>query len=100
MASNPAQATETVTTSASGNGAGAAVGALPNLVVIGAQKCGTSGLHCYLSLHPAISMSRPKELNFFIEESNLPRGANWSRRHFDPAERVPVKMSPNYTAYP
>ena len=32
----------------------------PNLVVIGAQKCGTSGLHYYLSLHPEISMSKPE----------------------------------------
>ena len=29
---------------------------LPNLIVIGAQKCGTSGLHYYLSLHPEVSM--------------------------------------------
>src|SRR5262245_35717612 len=39
-------------------------GALPNLVIIGAQKCGTSGLHYHLGLHPEISMSKPKELNF------------------------------------
>ena len=54
-------------------------GALPNLVVIGAQKCGTSGLHYYLSLHPEVSMSKPKELNFFIEERNWPRGLDWYR---------------------
>jgi hypothetical protein len=40
-------------------------GALPNLIVIGAQKCGTSSLHYYLDLHPEIEMSSPKELNFF-----------------------------------
>ena len=32
---------------------------LPNLIVIGAQKCGTSGLHYYLGLHPEVSMSTP-----------------------------------------
>ena len=67
--------------------AGAARGALPNLVVIGAQKCGTSGLHYYLSLHPEISMSKPKELNFFIEERNWPRGVDWYRAYFDAAAR-------------
>ena len=51
--------------------------ALPNLIVIGAQKCGTSVLHYYLSLHPEVSMSKPKELNFFIEERNWPRGVDW-----------------------
>jgi len=75
-------------------------GALPNLIVIGAQKCGTSGLHYYLSLHPEISVSRPKELNFFIAERNWPRGVDWYRSHFDPNAKVRSEASPNYTAYP
>ena len=73
---------------------------LPNLIVIGAQKCGTSGLHYYLSLHPEVSMSTPKELNYFIAERNLPRGLEWYSRHFDPAARCRGEASPNYTAYP
>jgi Sulfotransferase domain len=83
-----------------GNGAQAPRGALPNLVILGAQKCGTSGLHYYLSLHPEVSMSRPKELNFFIEERNWGRGVDWYRRHFDAGARVRGEASPNYTAYP
>jgi hypothetical protein len=75
-------------------------GALPNLIVIGAQKCGTSGLHYYLSLHPEISVSRPKELNFFIAERNWPLGLDWYRSHFDPNAKVRSEASPNYTAYP
>jgi hypothetical protein len=73
---------------------------LPNLIVIGAQKCGTSGLHYYLSLHPEVSMSNPKELNFFIAERNYPRGLEWYSRHFDPEARCRGEASPNYTAYP
>ena len=84
----------------SSNGAAPSQGALPNLIVIGAQKCGTSGLHYYLGLHPEVSMSRPKELNFFIEERNWPRGVDWYRRHFDPAATIRGESSPNYTAYP
>lgn len=86
-------------TPAHGDGAPAR-GTLPNLIVIGAQKCGTSGLHYYLGLHPEVSMSRPKELNFFIEERNWPRGLDWYRRHFDPHARVRGEASPNYTAHP
>jgi hypothetical protein len=89
----------TAGTDADANGAGAA-GALPNLVVIGAQKCGTSGLHYHLGLHPEISMSKPKELNFFIEERAWPRGLDWYRGHFDARARVRGESSPNYTAYP
>lgn len=74
--------------------------ALPNLLVIGAQKCGTSGLHYYLSLHPEVSMSNPKELNFFIAERNWSRGVEWYSRHFDPSARCRGESSPNYTAYP
>jgi hypothetical protein len=79
---------------------GAARGALPNLIVIGAQKCGTSALHFYLGLHPEIAMSEPKELNFFIRKRNWGRGVEWYRRHFDPRAAVRGEASPNYTAYP
>jgi hypothetical protein len=82
------------------DGARADVGALPNLVVIGAQKCGTSGLHYQLGLHPEIWMSRPKELNFFIEERNWARGVDWYRACFDARARLRGESSPNYTAYP
>jgi hypothetical protein len=89
------------TASASANGRGDVDRAvLPNLIVIGAQKCGTSGLHYYLGLHPQISMSTPKELNFFIKERNWDRGVEWYSRHFDPGAEVRGEASPNYTAYP
>jgi Sulfotransferase family len=89
-----------VPAASAGNGARAGRGALPNLVVIGAQKCATSGLHYYLSLHPEVWMSKPKELNFFLAERNWPRGVDWYRAHFDPVAKVRGESSPNYTAYP
>ena len=58
-------------------------GAMPNLIVIGGLKCGTTSLHHYLNLHPEIAMSRPKELNFFVAELNWELGADWYRSHFD-----------------
>jgi hypothetical protein len=85
-------------------GAGArrsgAGGTLPNLVVIGGLKCGTTSLHHYLNLHPDIGMSRPKELNFFVEELNWPLGADWYASHFRPADRVRGESSPHYTNRP
>ena len=38
---------------------------LPNLLVIGGQKCGSTWLHERLEVHPEIFMSNPKELRFF-----------------------------------
>jgi hypothetical protein len=74
--------------------------ALPNLIVIGGLKCGTTSLHHYLNLHPAIAMSRPKELNFFVAELNWPLGADWYASHFDPADPVRGESSPHYTNRP
>lgn len=38
---------------------------MPNFVIIGAAKSGTSALYRYLSQHPFVYMSTPKEPNFF-----------------------------------
>ena len=69
-------------------------------MVVGAQKCGTGSLHYYLGLHPEISMSRRKELNFFTEEGNWHRGIDWYRQWFDAASAVTGESSPNYSAFP
>lgn len=74
-------------------------GALPTLVVLGAMKCGTSALHRYLSLHPEVSASDPKELDFFLEGRNWARGLEWYASHFDARRPARVEASPNYTAY-
>ena len=46
--------------------------ALPNFLIIGAAKCGTTALHEYLGQHPEIFMSTPKELKFFPWENQKP----------------------------
>jgi GT2 family glycosyltransferase len=76
------------------------VGALPNLVVIGSQKCGTQSLHYYLGVHPEIFMSHQKELDFFIEEHSWHRGPGWYRRQFKSSAPVRGESSPNYSAFP
>lgn len=68
---------------------------LPNLVVIGAQKCGTTSLHRYLARHPDIGMSRRKELDFFTKEWD--RGEAWYRSWFDSDRPVRGETSPSYS---
>lgn len=75
-------------------------GALPNLIVIGGLKCGTTSLHHYLNLHPEIAMSRPKELNFFVTELNWELGPEWYASHFDRSAAVRGETSPHYTNLP
>jgi hypothetical protein len=48
----------------------------------------------------APSAPKPKELNFFIEERNWPRGVDWYKQQFDADARVRGEASPNYTAFP
>lgn len=42
-------------------------GRLPDFIVIGSGKGGTTSLDFYLSLHPEIQMARPKEPRFFVD---------------------------------
>jgi hypothetical protein len=75
-------------------------GELPNLIMIGAMKCGTTSLHRYLRLHPEIQMSGPKELNFFCEDLNWHLGVDWYREQFDPASPIRGESSVHYTNFP
>ena len=70
---------------------------LPNLIIIGAMKCGTTSLHFYLRFHPQIRMSREKELDFFVEERSWSKGVEWYASRFRPAD-VQGEASPNYSA--
>ena len=75
-------------------------GNLPGLIIIGAMKCATTSLHYYLNLHPEISMSKEKELDFFSIKRNWDKGIEWYKSHFVGQAKVHGESSPNYTVYP
>ncbi len=90
-----------------------AVAALPNLLVIGSAKSGTTSLHRYLDCHPEISMAAPrgsgrlhdndaeaKEMRFFWREDWRER-LDWYSAHFS-AMSTPVRgeVTPAYSAHP
>jgi hypothetical protein len=74
---------------------------LPTCVIIGAQKCGTTSLHLYLTEHPQIGESQTKEVRYFDQ----PDGAHtelWYRAHF-PLKgryRYAIESSPYYLFHP
>jgi len=74
--------------------------ALPNLIIVGGLKCGTTSIHHYLGLHPEIQMSKPKELNFFARELNWDLGLDWYASRFDARFKVRGESSPHYTNLP
>ncbi len=69
---------------------------LPNFIMIGAMKSGTSSLHHYLDEHPDISMSYPKELDFFIEERRWGKGFEWYESHFSKSATIRGESSVGY----
>jgi len=82
---------------------GAKEGNLPNFLVIGAMKTGTTSLYNYLRHHPEVFMPNVKEVNFFNPMRNWRRGAEWYEEQFQGAdERVKAigEASTSYTKYP
>ncbi len=72
---------------------------LPNLIVVGAAKAGTTSLHNYLDLHPEIVMSHDKEMRFFTD----PDCRSWLGRYqdyFAPGTRYRGESTPQYTKWP
>lgn len=75
---------------------------LPNFLIIGTMKGGTTSLYHYLSQHPDVFMTATKELHYFVAEKNLSRGRTWYESNFRDAgaARAVGEASPDYTKYP
>ena len=58
----------------------AAIHLLPDFIIIGAQRAGTTSLYQYLSDHPHIRVPRRKEVHFF--DFNFHRGTRWYQSNF------------------
>lgn len=54
---------------------------LPNFLLIGAEKAGTTALSQFLRQHPDVCFSRPKETWFFNRRYD--RGIEWFASHFE-----------------
>ncbi|TWU07961.1 sulfotransferase family protein [Stieleria varia] len=75
--------------------------ALPGLLIIGAQKCGTSTLHASLGSHRQVCFPMNpangktiKEMNYF---GNLwDRGHDWYASHYQDDSRIALDSTPNY----
>ena len=64
---------------------------LPDFLLIGAMRSGTSYLHYLLTKHPSIAPAFTKEILFFSDcDGNYDKGISWYRAHF------PVKTKKEY----
>lgn len=76
-------------------------GRLPDFLVIGGMKCGSTTLYEHLSRHPDLFLSSPKEPQFFSREPVFARGLHWYRSLFEGAgSRVCGEASTCYSRAP
>ncbi len=75
---------------------------LPDFVIIGAMKCGTSTLHAQLAAQKQFFMSEPKEPNYFSDDDVYCKGERWYRGLFAGAPQGVIKgeSSTHYTKLP
>ena len=75
---------------------------LPDFLVLGAQKAGTTALYEYLRRHPQITGPSWKEVSFF--DRHWARGESWYRGNFPNLARARGKLvgeaSPSYVFHP
>jgi hypothetical protein len=75
---------------------------LPDFLIIGAQKAGTTALYAYLRRHPAITGPSWKEVSYF--DRHYGRGEAWYRGNFPNRVRARGKLvgeaSPSYMFHP
>jgi hypothetical protein len=75
---------------------------LPDFLIIGAQKAGTTALYAYLRRHPAITGPSWKEVSYF--DRHYGRGEAWYRGNFPNRVRARGKLvgeaSPSYIFHP
>lgn len=67
---------------------------LPDFIIIGAQRCGTTSLFQYLCQHPEVRPSTPKEVHYF--SNNYLKGNTWYRSHFPlQSQKTAVESKPD-----
>src|SRR5207245_8454159 len=74
---------------------------LPDFLILGAQKAGTTALYAYLRWHPGITGPSWKEVSFF--DRHYTRGEAWYRGNFPNALRargLVGEASPSYVFHP
>ncbi len=73
---------------------------LPNFIIAGAMRCGTTSLNGYLREHPEVAVSTPKEVHFF--DVHYDEGLEWYLRHFPDSDMATAigEATPDYLHHP
>jgi len=71
---------------------------LPDFIIIGGMKCGSTSLHEYLSAHPQLSSCKLKEPDYFSKKWD--KGTEWYRALFEDTDKKKFESSTSYSKYP
>lgn len=75
---------------------------LPNFLIVGTAKSGTTSLADWLRDHPQAFVPETKEIYFFADDANWARGLGWYEAYFEDAGDALVvgEATPFYTYFP
>lgn len=74
---------------------------LPDVIGLGAEKCGSTSLHYYLRAHPEVGVQRVKEMRFFLDDGSFHKGVDWYKRQFPAGAKTLMEShGGGYTDYP
>ena len=74
---------------------------MPDLIIIGMQKCGTTVLKYFLEAHPKL-IATVGEVHFFEKDENFEKGKEWylSKMPNAPPDFLIIEKTPDYMAVP
>jgi Sulfotransferase domain len=77
-------------------------GRLPQFIIIGSPKAGSTTLYNYFSRHKKIFMCTPKEPNYFSHQNVYSRGLEWYKKLFTEAksDHICGEASTTYSRWP
>lgn len=70
---------------------------LPDIIIIGAMKAGTTSLFRYLATNPEVVGSTLKEPNFFVSDEHFAKGLPWYEALFEGDGPHAMEASTNYS---
>lgn len=74
------------------------MGRLPDFIIMGEMKCGTTALYRYITEHPKVKPARRKELAFFNAYHD--KGLDWYKSQFPDCDQCMTGEATGYLKFP
>jgi len=71
---------------------------LPNFIIIGSEKAGTTTISNAIGMQKSVFIPKIKEIHYF--SNNWHKGLNWYKSFFNNKSKIKGEASPSYSDYP